>query len=153
MKLLLLLLLPLAIADRHAMMGEKQMLVKGNVLSFYSGKTTIGRRNSVRTQILQIPGGENAFIDKVECVYISKKKWSCTANVPEKYVWGKMNVDCEGYPHRDSPHILKGSCQFQYKLVKKWSILQIIAFCILIGILSYSAPTWVPLLCMAILIF
>ena len=148
---LLLFILPLALADYRAMLGEKRMLIKGDILTFYSDKTTIGRRKSSRAQILRLPGKEMAFIDKVDCTYITKKKWNCVANIPKIYIWNKMNVDCEGYPSRDSPYILKGSCQFQYNLAKKWSILKQIAFCAFIGFCSYKAPWWVPALCMFII--
>jgi hypothetical protein len=136
-----------------AIEDHKQMLMKGDILNFNSSEKTIGRRNPSRPQIRRILGGEGIIIDKVDCVYINQNKWNCAADVPESYVWNKINIDCEGAPYRNSPHIVRGSCQFQYNIVKKWSISQKIGYGILILIVSYYSPWWVSFLCAIILAF
>ena len=152
--ILLLSLLPLAISSPPSCIIEKQLLERGDIVTFNSNEMTIGLRNPPRPQVLAIPNVCHAACIKgnVECTYFSREKWDCVADISKIYIWGKINVDCEGYPNRDSPHILKDSCQFQYQLVKRWSSWwQLMGIFILSGFVGYCAQWWVPILCVIII--
>ncbi|KAK3698184.1 hypothetical protein QZH41_019287, partial [Actinostola sp. cb2023] len=42
--------------------------------------------------------------------------WECKADMDNKYKFGEIAVNCEGYDYPDDPYILKGSCGLEYSL-------------------------------------
>lgn len=44
-------------------------------------------------------------------------QWSCSASLPPEFKLGSTEVICEGFDSPDDPHVLKGSCGVEYRLV------------------------------------
>jgi hypothetical protein len=42
--------------------------------------------------------------------------WKCEADMDEKYQFGRLNVQCEGYRYSGDEWVLKGSCGLEYEL-------------------------------------
>ncbi|KAK4569712.1 hypothetical protein LTR86_002680 [Recurvomyces mirabilis] len=44
-------------------------------------------------------------------------QWTCKASLPPEFKLGSTDVICEGFDSPDDPHVLKGSCGVEYRLV------------------------------------
>lgn len=65
--------------------------------------------------------GRDAFIPQsVQCFNRgsdgSSTQWECKADMPNDFRFGKVQVSCEGYSHRDDPYVLKESCGLEYTI-------------------------------------
>jgi SOCE-associated regulatory factor of calcium homoeostasis len=56
---------------------------------------------------------ENAGADYDE----GSVQWTCKADIPNYFKLGSTEVKCEGYDSPRDPHILKGSCGVEYRLL------------------------------------
>ena len=56
--------------------------------------------------------------------YSEQDGWACTVADPEwhaknKYTFGSISIQCEGYAHDNDHNILKESCYLEYTLEKR----------------------------------
>ena len=123
---------------------DSQLFIKGDEISFYPTEMTTGRRTEPRSQLAMKRDSIHFIPEKVTCTYLNKEKWDCIADLPEPYIWGKLNVDCEGYHHSKDTMKLRGSCQLQYAIVKAPTWQENLAQIIIAGLVVYFSPWWVP---------
>ena len=62
-------------------------------------------------------------------------QWECKADLNTKVRFGKVEVSCEGYYHKEDENILVGSCGLQYELESTEPPLDWIVFMIIIAII------------------
>jgi len=92
------------------------------LLTLKSGRLTTGRRWDPIPQLKCVGGsaGCENIPDVVECYNRGSSginvQWECTATLDEKYEFGEMSVNCEGYHSPNDPYILTGSCALEYTL-------------------------------------
>jgi hypothetical protein len=43
-------------------------------------------------------------------------QWECTADMDNRYRFGPITVNCEGYDYPDDPFVLRGSCGLEYTI-------------------------------------
>ncbi|CAF2512138.1 unnamed protein product [Rotaria sp. Silwood2] len=91
-------------------------------LTLHKGQRTEARRVSSIPQLKCIGGSAKCAYepDVVQCYNRGSNgidiQWECTAEMPQKYKFGKLSVSCEGYGYPDDPYILAGSCGLEYNL-------------------------------------
>ena len=127
---------------------DRRLLQKGDRVDFASHLTTTGRRLAPSPQLIMSPKSLYE-IHKATCVckHDQAKRWSCTADLPKKYKWGSIEVNCEGFDWRDDPYILKGSCLLRYTIVKRLTFVEGIIQLLVLMLTFYFAPSWLrPLL-------
>ncbi|KAF8627052.1 hypothetical protein AX17_006392 [Amanita inopinata Kibby_2008] len=93
-------------------------------LTFYKDAETTARRASPLLQLVcrgkpcklyqpdvvhcrRLPGGSGTDVD-----------WKCEADLPDSLRFGRVEVNCEGWSKPGDPHVLKGSCSLEYRLVE-----------------------------------
>ena len=113
-------------ADPIAEHGQPKVLAsKIDTITLHKDKLTTFSRTSPIPQLKCI-GGNAMGLFKVETMRCRAQgqsydendtQWSCTAEMSPYFKLGSTQVLCEGYDHPDDPHILKGSCGVEYRLV------------------------------------
>ena len=133
-----------AIADPLSPTAEKQKFEKGDVLIFHQHEETTGRRTLPRPQMRIMSESIYFMPKKVECTYINKYKWDCEGALPVEFKWKKMDVECEGFEYPHDPYILANSCQFQFSIEKRPTLLKKIMTIIAIIVVCQFLPYWIP---------
>ncbi|KAI1107216.1 hypothetical protein F4804DRAFT_220467 [Jackrogersella minutella] len=123
--LLLLLLLPLAVSAAQ----PKNAILLSDVQSLTlrgGGAQTAHRRVSAIPQLRCVSSPAVCRLHEVEIMRCTNQgpgydsedvQWSCSAPLPPELKLGSTDVVCEGYAGPDDPHVLKGSCGVEYRLV------------------------------------
>jgi len=101
---------------------DKILLSDIKVLALSEGKKTTGRRHSPVPQ-LRCRGHCNEWTpSSVKCTNMGSNgrdvTWECTADMPEGYRFGTIDVSCEGYNYPEDAYVLVGSCGLTYELKK-----------------------------------
>ncbi|CAJ0587259.1 unnamed protein product, partial [Mesorhabditis spiculigera] len=102
--------------------AEKVLLSDVQSLTLHSNQKTTGRRSSGVPQ-LKCVGGSAKGLFTPKIVQCQNKgfdghdyQWECTANMDDRYEFGRITVSCEGYDYPNDPYVLYGSCGLEYEL-------------------------------------
>ncbi|KAM3842485.1 store-operated calcium entry-associated regulatory factor [Diretmus argenteus] len=103
--------------------GCRVLLRDIQVLTLYKGQYTAARRTSPVPQLQCVGGSAGCGIfvpDMVQCQNRGwdgvDTQWECKTDMDNAYRFGRVEVSCEGYDHRDDSYILQGSCGLEYTL-------------------------------------
>jgi len=102
---------------------SKVELSKIKSLTFYKDENTAARRTSPLPQLVCVGKPCKLFQPEVvRCVSLggfgTDVDWKCEADLPDSLRFGKVEVSCEGWSKPGDPHVLKGSCSLEYRLVQ-----------------------------------
>jgi len=102
---------------------SKVELAKIPALTFYKGDQTAYRRTSPLPQLTCVGKPCGLFQPEVvRCESLGGTgvdvDWKCEADLPESLRFGRVEVSCEGWSRPGDPHVLKGSCALEYRLVQ-----------------------------------
>ncbi|EME42911.1 hypothetical protein DOTSEDRAFT_72371 [Dothistroma septosporum NZE10] len=94
-------------------------------LTLRDGALTSARRVEPIPQLTCIGGNAKGLydVDVMRCTNAGSEygaediQWTCKASLPPEFKLGSTDVICEGYENPDDPHILKGSCGVEYRLI------------------------------------
>uniref|UniRef100_A0A915CBF9 Store-operated calcium entry-associated regulatory factor n=1 Tax=Parascaris univalens TaxID=6257 RepID=A0A915CBF9_PARUN len=101
---------------------DRVRLTDVSTLTLVKGQYTTGRRSAPVLQLQCIGGSAKGRYEPrvVQCYNRGYDgvdvQWECKAEMRNEYVFGKIEVSCEGYNYPGDPFILKGSCGLKYEL-------------------------------------
>ncbi|KII89974.1 hypothetical protein PLICRDRAFT_159249 [Plicaturopsis crispa FD-325 SS-3] len=103
--------------------GQRVALADIPALTFYKDAVTLARRTSPIPQLTCIGKPCKLYTPEVvRCQNLggqgSEVDWKCEADLPESLRFGRVEVSCEGWSGPGDPHVLKGSCGLEYRLVQ-----------------------------------
>ncbi|XP_020911780.1 store-operated calcium entry-associated regulatory factor [Exaiptasia diaphana] len=102
--------------------SDKIRLTDVQVLTLRHDKMTSGRRSSPVPQAKCVGGtaGCRVVPKVIQCYNRGSDgfdvQWECKADMDNKYRFGEVAVNCEGFDYPDDPYILKGSCGVEYTI-------------------------------------
>ena len=96
------------------------LLQEVETLVFTTGEVTNARRSSPLPQ-MACKGGPCQYAPTTAmCRNVgwdgNDVTWKCEAELPKGVRFGKVEVNCEGFPRADSEYVLRGSCGLEYAL-------------------------------------
>jgi hypothetical protein len=94
---------------------ERVKLSSIRSLTFYAGELTTSRRTAPVEQLVCEGAPCRRFQpDVVRCTNAggtgSDIDWTCKAELPERFRFGRVNVGCEGWSKPGDEYVLKGVC-------------------------------------------
>ncbi|KAJ7352733.1 Store-operated calcium entry-associated regulatory factor [Desmophyllum pertusum] len=103
--------------------NDKIRLTDVIVVTLHPGKMTNSRRTHPVPQLKCVGGMTDcsAFTPSVvHCLNIgsdgSDVQWECPTYMNNRYKFGEIAVNCEGYDYPDDPYVLEGSCWLEYTI-------------------------------------
>jgi len=95
-----------------------------SALTLYKDRFTTSRKNQPVPQ-LRCTGGDAQYSGYVPKVVSCKSlgsdgvstQWKCEASMDDRYKFGSVHVNCEGYSGPGDIHVVKGSCALDYELL------------------------------------
>ena len=123
--LLLLLVITFSTSTTARKQPERVLLSNIKSLTLRKGFKTTHQRVTPIPQLKCVGGTAKDLydIDVMRCKNAGSSydeadvEWTCTASLPSEFKLGSTDVICEGFTGPDDPHILKGSCGVEYRLM------------------------------------
>jgi len=101
--------------------GQKKVkLADVTALTFHEGRMTTAKRGSPIPQTECRGSYCSHAPETIQCHNVGSDgldvQWKCDAELDERYKFGDISVNCEGYTYPDDPYVTAGSCGVQYTL-------------------------------------